>query len=84
MKIQTAARSYRSAPLCQVWAAVGVLAGGFCLVEEVWGEDGAGVEDLEAGEVAVVPVEGDEGVDSGRGLGAGRDLAAGGRSARCR
>jgi len=34
-----------------------VLAGDLGLVEEVGGQEGAGVEDLDAGELAVVPVE---------------------------
>src|SRR5262245_29881452 len=64
-----------SAPLCQERAADGALADDFGLVEEVGGQDGAGVEDLDAGELAAVPVERDEGVEAGRGLGAGRGLA---------
>ena len=68
-------QAHRSAPLCQECVAGGALADDFGLVEEVGGQDGAGVEDLDAGELAAAPVERDEGVEAGRGLGAGRGRA---------
>ena len=43
----------------------------FGLCEEVGGEAVAGVEDFDADEAAVVPVEGDEAVDPVRGIGSG-------------
>jgi hypothetical protein len=49
------------------------------LVEEVGGQDGAGVEDLDADELAVVLVECDECVKARRWPGAGRDLTIGRR-----
>jgi hypothetical protein len=47
----------RSAPLCQEAA---LLAVDFGLVEEVVMEAGAGVEDFDADEAVVFPVQGDE------------------------
>jgi|SRR6185437_456450 len=54
---------HRTAPLCQGAA---VLAVDFCLVEEVVVEAGTGVEDLDADEAAVFPVERDEPLGAGR------------------
>ena len=51
-----------TAPLCQEGA---VLAGDFGFVEEVVVEVGAGVEDLDADEAAVFPVECDEPAGAG-------------------
>src|SRR5437762_3244510 len=53
----------RSAPLCQEAA---VLAVDFGLFEEVVVEAGAGVEDFDADEVAVFPVQRDESLGAGR------------------
>jgi hypothetical protein len=52
-------------------------AGGLGFVEEVLVQVAAGVEDLDAGEAAVLPLERDEGFDAGRG--AGLDGGAAGR-----
>src|SRR5262249_58611720 len=53
----------RSAPLCQGAA---VLVAGFGLVEEVVVEAGAGVENFDADETAVFPVQRDEPAGAGR------------------
>src|SRR5215469_7244576 len=72
-------RANRTAPLCQ--GAV-VLADDLGLVEEVLVEAGAGVEDLDADEAAVFPVQGDEPAGAGwcgglQGGAAGRERVAG-------
>jgi len=52
-----------TAPLCQEAA---VLAVGFGVLEEIVVEAGAGVEDLDADQAAVFPVQGDEPICAGR------------------
>ena len=54
-----------SAPLCQEEAEITFLCNVFGLLEELGREDDVGVEDLDADEAVVLPVEGDEGFDAG-------------------
>lgn len=58
------ARQRRTAPLCQAEPLDRRLADEFGLVEEVVVEAGAGVEDFDADEAAIFPVEDDECVDA--------------------
>ena len=53
------------APLCQEAVEITFLGNVFGLLEEVCWEDEIGVEDLDADETVVLPVEGDEGFDAG-------------------
>ena len=62
----------RSAPLCQEAAVLAVDSGVF---DEVMVESGAGVEDLDAYEAAIFPVQRDKPFGAGRGAGLGRGAA---------
>lgn len=66
--------NFRSAPLCQAVPVFSLLVDDFRGLEEVLWESGAGVEDFDADEAVVSPVEHDERLDTlGRpGLDAGR------------
>ena len=54
-----------TAPLCQEDAKITFSANVFSFLEELGGEDDVGVEDFDADEAVVLPIEGDEGFDTG-------------------
>jgi hypothetical protein len=74
--VGTGRRSPRSAPLCQGEAENTFSGKVFSFLEELRAEDDVGVEDFDADEVVVLPVEGDKGLDTG-GVGARRVVRPG-------
>jgi hypothetical protein len=64
-----------SAPLCQEDVEITFLGNVFGLLEEVSRENGVGVEDFDADETVVLPVEGDPGFDAGWRARFGRGVA---------